>query len=174
MKTTGDNFGKLTAAPKENLSKSDGFRKFAADQAAFEAAQTAPAKSQRQKNKYGEKDIQKAVTTFLDSIGALWQHTPNDGLENGAKYGAKMKMFGMKAGVPDIQIYNPSFDGNYIGFAIELKYGKNQLSAQQKTWLNSLARCGWHTAVCYSTDDAIKEIETYFNISEPYKKIQLP
>jgi hypothetical protein len=47
--------------------------------------------------------------------------------------------------------------------AIELKFGVNKPTVNQKMWINNLISCGWLVEVCYDFESAIKVIDTYFN-----------
>lgn len=117
------------------------------------------------KTKQSERDLQIACARFLDSQRhqehlILWCHVPNSIYTNHINaYWHKRQ--GMKAGVPDILIFEPN--GTYNGLAIELKVGKNKPTKSQKEWLELLERCNWKTAVIYNIDDFIKAFEGYFS-----------
>jgi len=53
---------------------------------------------------------------------------------------------GVKRGVPDV--FLPVARGGYHGLWIEMKYGKNKTTSNQKWWLNELKDQGYKTAVC--------------------------
>lgn len=71
----------------------------------------------------------------------------------------KMKAEGVKRGVPDIflAVTTPQ----HYGLFIEMKAEKGKLSIEQKEWLKYLTQQDYKVAVCYSFDDAKKEIESY-------------
>lgn len=86
---------------------------------------------------------------------------PNGGLRN-KLVAIKLRAEGVKAGVPDLML--PVSNKVYHGLVIEMKYGKNTVTDEQKLWLERFARHGWKTAVCYSADAAIKEICEYLKL----------
>lgn len=92
---------------------------------------------------------------------SLLYHIPNGGSRNKLE-GANLKRQGVKAGVPDVCLPVPS--GKYHGLYIEMKYGKNKPTEQQKQWLKELSVQGYATAVCYSWEDAAKLICKYLQI----------
>lgn len=47
------------------------------------------------------------------------------------------------------------------GLYIEMKYGGNKPTAEQRRWLDELSSLGYATAVCYSAEEAIKVIMNY-------------
>lgn len=84
---------------------------------------------------------------------------------------------GRKKGVPDlclpypkIKEYRLGVDGIITkeivkcGLYIEMKYGKNKTSPEQKEWLKDLKEAHYNTAICYSGVEAIKIICTYLGI----------
>lgn len=107
-----------------------------------------------------EDKLQMAVAGFLDLRNVLWFHCENEGKKTPQQaYRSKQK--GLKAGVPDIMIFEPR--GKYVGLAVELKVGKNKPSPEQDAWLLKLAFRGWATSVCYSLEDFIKLFNHYIN-----------
>ena len=106
-----------------------------------------------------ENDLQQAVAKVLDHSGLTWQHSPNEGQRHPA-VGAKLKRHGMKAGFPDVAIYDGPFDyfglaPEYDGLAIELKVGKNKPTASQLEWHHKLRGCGWRVEVCRTLDEVL-------------------
>ena len=103
-----------------------------------------------------ENDLQQAVAKVLDHSGLTWQHSPNEGQRHPA-VGAKLKRHGMKAGFPDVAIYDP-FEFAYTewnGLAIELKVGKNKPTQSQLIWHHKLRGCGWRVEVCRTLDEVL-------------------
>ena len=107
---------------------------------------------------------------YLDSLGLLWCHVPNEGhggYGKGAQIkGARLRAEGLKSGVPDVLIFDKCSvekDGaqvSYSGCAIELKRQKGgRVSDAQKRWLVDLERAGWATAVCNGFEEAKKFLE---------------
>jgi hypothetical protein len=86
---------------------------------------------------------------------------PNGGLRN-KTVAVKLKMEGVKSGVPDLILPVPV--KKFTGLAIEMKDGKNKTTENQEIWLKRLASLGWKTAVCYSADEAIKIICEYLGL----------
>lgn len=106
-----------------------------------------------------EAQLQKQVAKVLDASGLTWMHVPNEGKRHPAS-GKRLKDQGMKAGFPDVAIYDEPYDdlGNGFrhirsnGLAIELKVGRNKPTASQLEWHDKLRRCGWRIEVCYTLD----------------------
>ena len=88
----------------------------------------------------------------------LMFHIPNGGSRNKLE-AYNLKKQGVKAGVPDICLPVPS--GAYHGLYIELKYGKNKTSPEQRAWLAALSAVGYKTAVCYGWSEAAETILKY-------------
>lgn len=83
---------------------------------------------------------------------------PNGGKRNALE--AKiMKGEGVLAGVSDLFVMKPS--KNYCGLFIEMKTGKNKLSVNQKEFLKKAQDQGYKTAVCYSLEDFMQEVNNY-------------
>lgn len=67
---------------------------------------------------------------------------------------------GLKAGVPDI--FWPIARGGYHGMFIELKVGRNPLSAEQRQWIDRLEPEGFYCVVIRNDPEAvIAEMEAY-------------
>jgi len=75
----------------------------------------------------------------------------------------RLKAEGMVSGVPDYWIVAPSADGQYVGLVIEFKAGSNKPSKEQKHYLEYLNNNSFRAVVCYSTDEAIYEVERYMD-----------
>ena len=88
----------------------------------------------------------------------LLHHIPNGGKRD-KKTAARLKMEGVKAGVPDICL--PVSRGKYHGLYIELKTGANKTTDNQDAWLDALSKQEYYTAVCYGWEEAAKTIEGY-------------
>jgi hypothetical protein len=148
-----------------------------------------------------EVDLQRSTARLLDYSGLLWCHVPNEqswmgivrrtliGLLGqgpgtraahclGLAIGKYNQSNGLKAGVPDVMVFEPFKIKNvpwrgdpelagavhYNGLALELKAGKNKSTAAQKQWHERLQSAGWKVAVCYSLDEALKVLrECYPN-----------
>ena len=112
------------------------------------------------------------LAEYLDMKGYCWCHVPNEG-KHKVQYRKKQAKKGLKAGVPDVLIFdNPGdikmgsklISGVIInGIAIELKRKKGgSLQESQKKWLKKLDERDWITNVCYGADEAIKFLENIF------------
>lgn len=92
-----------------------------------------------------------------------WNHIPHYAIPNGGSRSrieaARLKAEGVSAGVPDLCI--PVARGKAHGMYIEMKYGKNTTTAEQKEWISYLVMAGYACAVCYSADAAIAAVREY-------------
>ena len=91
----------------------------------------------------------------------LMYHVPNEG-KRSVSTGSRLKRLGLKAGVPDIAL--PVARGGYHGLYIEMKYGRNTLTENQRIWLDMLRKAGHMTAVCYSFIEAKDVILSYLGM----------
>ncbi len=123
--------------------------------------------------KYQEDDLQKEVAKYLDLLGLLWFHPANERKTSPAA-GKRLKLKGVKSGVPDCIIFNPS--KRFNGLAIELKVERSnglkkngtprkptrsQLTNNQKAWFWKLQGKNWKCEVCYNLDQVIKVVKDY-------------
>ena len=91
----------------------------------------------------------------------LMYHVPNEG-KRSVSTGSRLKKLGLKAGVPDIVL--PVARGGYHGLYIEMKYGRNTLTDNQRQWMDALKKAGHLTAVCYSFMEANDVILGYLGM----------
>lgn len=101
---------------------------------------------------------QEAVVEYCDLLHIPIVHIPNEG-KRSLSYAARMKRMGLRSGFPDLLV--PLARGGYHGLFIEMKYGKNKTTKEQKEWLERLTAEGYACAVCYNAAEAIKTIESY-------------
>lgn len=101
---------------------------------------------------------QEAVVEYCDLLHIPIVHIPNEG-KRSLSYAARMKRMGLRSGFPDLLV--PLARGGYHGLFIEMKYGKNKTTKEQKEWLERLSAEGYACAVCYNSAEAIKTIESY-------------
>lgn len=87
-------------------------------------------------------------------------HIPNGGKRDKAT-ALNMKKEGVKAGVSDLFLPVPK--GGKHGLYIELKRKGNVPTKAQNKWLEDMAAMGYGTAVCYSTEEAIKTLTGYLS-----------
>ena len=83
---------------------------------------------------------------------------PNGGTRNPLE-AANLKRGGVRRGVPDLTLCVPR--KGYHGLYIELKHGKNKLSAEQGEFLEFLQAQNYYVTVCYDWEAARLEIENY-------------
>ena len=110
---------------------------------------------------YKEYQLQVAVARYLDVLGVLWMHPANERKTTPIK-GGRLKKAGVKSGVPDCLIFEPS--GDYCGLAIELKVGRNKPSDTQIQFMLDMEKKGWKTAICWDLDSVISLVDEYLKI----------
>jgi len=94
-------------------------------------------------------------------------HVPNGGHRH-PSVALKLKRQGVKRGVPDIflpvkvQYFDPG--NTFSGLWIEMKAGKNKPSADQMAWINFLRKEGYRVCICWTPEEAIREIEAYLGM----------
>lgn len=88
-------------------------------------------------------------------------HVPNGG-HRSKTTAAKLKMEGVKSGVPDVTL--PVARGGYHGLYIELKVKKNKPTENQKKWIEALKQNGYFVVVCYGWVDASEKILEYLGL----------
>jgi hypothetical protein len=104
-----------------------------------------------------ERHEQKVLAQYLDLKGLLWCHVPNEG-KRGVIAGVELKRQGLKAGVPDVLIFDrPPKRPDVRGVAIELKRMSKRAvpTAQQIGWMEELNRREWTCRWCCGANDAI-------------------
>ena len=92
---------------------------------------------------------------FLDK---LLFSVPNGGLRSKAQAG-KIKAEGGKSGVSDIVLLYPSKEFHYL--CIEMKFGTNKQSDEQKKFERRVDEHGGLYQVCYSSQDALATLQWY-------------
>lgn len=86
-------------------------------------------------------------------------HIPNGGSRNKIE-AARLKMQGVKAGVPDL--FLPVARGCYHGLFVELKKREGgRVSKEQRCWIESLEKEGYCARICHGWDAARETIEAY-------------
>lgn len=83
---------------------------------------------------------------------------PNGG-KRSAITASILKDEGVLAGMPDLII--PCARKGYNGLFIEMKYGKNRLSANQVEVIEKLKQEGYKVEVCYTFDEFVKVCNEY-------------
>lgn len=85
---------------------------------------------------------------------------PNGGQRSKAVAG-KLKASGVKSGVLDLCL--PVKRGNFTSLWIEMKYGKNTLTDNQKEFIQFVESQGAKVVVCYDWETATKIIDVYLS-----------
>lgn len=109
-----------------------------------------------------EDQEQIAVAEYLDRLGLLWFHVPNELGQSGNYRRANwLKAMGVKSGVPDIWIVDPPPAVEAVGTVIELKRADKRAkpTENQRFWLEALRRRGYYTAVCHGVDEVIELVQ---------------
>jgi len=75
------------------------------------------------------------------------------------KTGKMLKAEGVRAGIPDLTLPVPS--RGFHGMFIEMKYGRNTVTALQERWIEKLREYGYYCPVCYSFEAARESILWY-------------
>ena len=88
----------------------------------------------------------------------LMFHIPNGGKRSKTE-AIRLKQEGVKAGVPDLCL--PVARRGYHGLFIEMKYGKNKTTENQRQWLKELSNQGYFCKVCNGAEEAVQTINTY-------------
>jgi hypothetical protein len=83
---------------------------------------------------------------------------PNGGSRNKLE-AVNLKRQGVKSGVPDICLPLPK--GKWHGLYIEMKYGKNTASENQKKYIDYLNSVGYKAVVCYGYEAAKRVVTAY-------------
>ena len=83
---------------------------------------------------------------------------PNGGQRN-VVTAARMKKEGVLAGVPDLFLSVPR--GEWHGFYIEMKWGKNTASEAQEKFMLYAQKYGYKCQVVNSFDQFVREVEFY-------------
>lgn len=113
-----------------------------------------------------ERAHQIVVAQYLDWLGVVWLHVPNEGIRS-ERQGAMMKKLGMKPGAPDILILTPppALPGK-VGAAIELKPTKEESphakpSKSQNDWLVRLIEANYAVTWCRGSREALRQIQAW-------------
>ena len=106
------------------------------------------------------------ATRFQERIPEMkWLfHVPNGEKRDKATAG-RLKRLGVKRGVPDLWLpvarYDPMQNITRCGLVIELKFGRNKESDEQRAWLGFLTRQGWEVRTCYDWLAAARILVAY-------------
>ena len=86
---------------------------------------------------------------------------PNGGNRN-AITGALLKKEGVLPGVPDLFIAKGN--SKYHGMFIEMKYGTNTLTEEQRKVQKKLKEKNYLVEICYSLDEFISAVDKYMSL----------
>lgn len=99
-----------------------------------------------------------------ERIGDYLFAVPNGGARSKATAG-RLKAEGAKAGVWDLMLALPV--GRKHGLWIEMKAGRNNLTAEQRAWRDRMTAAGYECAVCWSWETARDAILAYIGAPRP-------
>jgi hypothetical protein len=91
--------------------------------------------------------------------GAKLPWRKNKGGQRYSPEAMKLKAEGLKSGVPDICL--PIARASFHGLYIELKFGDNTTSPQQKKWIDLLRAQGYFAVVAVGWEQAARTILSY-------------
>lgn len=113
-----------------------------------------------------EDDEHKRFAARLMRSDLIWCHVPNGELRD-KRTAAKLKLMGVKPGVPDFLFFTEPRT------AIEMKRadGKGRLSKEQKAWRDSLEGCGWKWFCCEGEAAALEIIKKVYGCDLKPKKL---
>lgn len=119
--------------------------------------------------KNSEANEQSAFFQYAEHVKELkWMHSSLNGamLYGTEKQRAiqwnKLKAQGAKKGVHDI--FLPKARGVYFGMFVEMKFGKNKMTAEQIEYAKDLAADGYCMFICYNSGEAIDAVKMYLNL----------
>lgn len=111
-----------------------------------------------------EAQLQNLVADYLRVAlpdGSIFHHSPNEGKSHVA-HRVKLRKAGMCTGWPDLEIFCPGKPPVFI----ELKVGKNTITAAQNKTMQALSLAGCVTAVCRSLDDVRQVLGTVVQMKD--------
>lgn len=110
-----------------------------------------------------ESQEQSKLFEFASNFDELkWMFAiPNGGYRN-PKEAYNLKRQGVKAGVSDI--FLPVPNDKYHGMFIEMKIHPNKPNLKQRMFISHMLKNGYSCKVCYSSEEAVKEIDKYMRL----------
>ncbi len=108
-----------------------------------------------------EEQEQAAVCRWLDKVGAFYCHPPNGG-SRGRIEAARFRRIGVKAGIPDLLVFDVPEGAGFAGVAIEMKKRKGGtgrpavVTTPQHKAILRLEQAGWETKVAYGAKEAVE------------------
>jgi len=125
-------------------------------------------------NKHLEDDEAKALWQWAQHVPTLRDYlfaVPNGGRRN-AREAARMKGMGVRAGVSDFMIPVPR--GMFMGLFLELKAGKNKMTAEQKEWLFKIRMQGYAGYCATGFEQARDVLSWYIALPIPDMQFEQP
>ena len=110
-----------------------------------------------------EDSHQRALVQWLEWRRLRFCHVPNGGARSKIE-ACILKGLGVRRGVPDILVFSRSpwlIGHGKFGVAIEMKSAIGRVSPEQREWIEGLSGCGWVTAVCRSSGEAIRFLQEH-------------
>lgn len=112
-----------------------------------------------------EEEMQMRIVRLMGEIypqyADLLVHNANE-FHGTMRQGARRKRLGVRKGFPDFSFFLPS--KYYHGLHIELKYGRNGQSQEQKDYQKRLESVGYQYVVCRSEEDFIRGMSQYVTL----------
>ena len=118
-------------------------------------------KSKKRKKRTCPTELSEQISfvKVLQKAGLLFCAVPNGGYRHRVE-ASRLKMGGVKSGVPDVLIFSPA--AGFVGAAVELKTSSglmSQVTDNQRAWLDDLAEKGWFCCVGFGAKDALEKLE---------------
>lgn len=88
-----------------------------------------------------------------------WMYAIPNGGHRSKKTAVELKREGVKSGVSDVHL--PVSRGQYHGLYIEMKYGKNKMSENQKDFKTFAEEEGHFFKLAYTWQEAVSAVEYY-------------
>jgi len=114
-----------------------------------------------------EDDLQKEVKKYIEAKypTVFFIHVPNGGKRSKAEAGI-FKAMGVKAGIPDILIFDSGNDkySHHKGLSIELKNRNGVVSDKQFECMEELTKRNWRCVVCWNMEEIILVLNNYFRL----------
>jgi len=112
--------------------------------------------------------MQAALISWSETPEALtkypmlrWLFAVPNGGKRSLKTASLLKQTGVKPGVPDLMLLYPR--GGHNGLIIEMKYGRNKPSKEQKEFMEHHVELDYRCVVCWTWIDAKEQIIAYLS-----------
>lgn len=121
-------------------------------------------KTKSRLEKCEQQDLNMFCTKKWPEHQSMMFHVVNEGGTGGGQYGADLKKYGRKKGVPDWLVMIPN--GRYHGLYVELKRSRKQdssISKESREFLLLAESLGYICVIAYGYKPALSAIEEYLN-----------